>query len=843
MKPYKRLFSTLILLLFTNFSYATDVSYGLGFNDNNTSVAERTCYDVFDGWKVLHNGVVRIAFELNIYKEIRFGHILNIDGEGDEFNIVLVPFREREHVWLDFNAPANQSKLSAPVPTSRCKPDVWHFVELLFDTDNNRIDFRVDSLSQSIDYDLTSFKRFRCQFGRSAKSTDVASMVLRNVEVCDGRRNYTFPLDQHSGTDVFDTKGKRYGSTVNPRWEHNAHHYWVEQCSVDQKSLCAVAYDTRRHNILVYNVDSVLVWNLESKAFLARRVNNYPNRFAIDSGGVVYDSTADRMIVYNPLPRIDDRHSLAVLDYTKNRFEATDLALAPSRLNHHNTIVEYSSGERNLWLFGGYGNHSYSNRFLSYDAAAHQWVEKRFEGNELIDPRFFSSIGKLAEGRYWLFGGFGNHSGNQSDGANYYYDLFEVDFHNQQVHRLTEFGVDDDNQFIPVGNLVISPDQKSFYAFCYDHNKPRPKGAICRFDLDKEEYAPISDSIQLVSEKIESNVGLWYDEVLGTMVCAVKEYNPVRGVNIKLYTLLFPPLPISSDASLVHDAGNATIIWWAASALLLCLIISLAVVFIARKRRSRRKAAVHLSQQPAAVSAPTPNRQPNSIFLMGDFCVYDRSGNDISFRFSTRLRQLLILLIVNSDADHDGISSEEISALLWADKEDSSNIRRVTFKNLRDVLVDIEGVEIISVNSKWSLRLQRPELCDYLYLMSLPTECETVYNPELIAVTTEKYLRGTFLRAYNYAWLDPYRLLLDEHSSRILMSMLNQSLLSPDKLTALKLTTCLLTIDPLNTDAFKIELSLLRKIGRQQQAELKFHIFDQEYFKTYNRHLSAKDFL
>ena len=80
-------------------------------------------------------------------------------------------------------------------------------------------------------------------------------------------------------------------------------------------------------------------------------------------------------------------------------------------------------------------------------------------------------------------------------------------------------------------------------------------------------------------------------------------------------------------------------------------------------------------------------------------------------------------------------------------------------------------------------------------------------------------------------------------STALLSGILSDALASESNQTVLKTTSAMLSLDPLNVDVFKIELHTLKKMGKSRQAELKFHLFADEYFKAYGTRLEWKDFL
>ena len=141
-------------------------------------------------------------------------------------------------------------------------------------------------------------------------------------------------------------------------------------------------------------------------------------------------------------------------------------------------------------------------------------------------------------------------------------------------------------------------------------------------------------------------------------------------------------------------------------------------------------------------------------------------------------------------------------------------------------------------NSKWSFTFGPALYCDYCYLIAQKSASAKQDGAEVV----DCYMRGRFLNAYNQPWLDSYKLEYEEMSTALLSGILSDALASDSNQAVLKTTSVMLSLDPLNVDVFKIELHTLKKMGKSRQAELKFHLFADEYFKAYGTRLEWKDF-
>ena len=116
--------------------------------------------------------------------------------------------------------------------------------------------------------------------------------------------------------------------------------------------------------------------------------------------------------------------SVATLDMNTLEWKNIGKATLPNQLHHHN--IFYNTQEDSIYLFGGYGAYSYHNTFLYYNKDSDKWQSSVFTGDR-ITPRFFSAIGPSDKpDEIFLFGGYGNESGNQVVGGKQYYDLYRI---------------------------------------------------------------------------------------------------------------------------------------------------------------------------------------------------------------------------------------------------------------------------------------------------------------------------------------------------------------------------------------------------------------------------------
>ncbi len=815
---------------------------GLSFYSNDRPIAERTRYDVFDGYKKIKGDSLVIAFDLAITDPADFGHIMDIFSKTEqEFNLVLVNFRDKEFVYIDFNEMSSGVKLSFPIARSECRDGKWHTIRLCFDRVGKEIGLTVNGSEKKVPYDFPGgLKEMMAVFGRSAKYTDVPHMAIRNLRYEDGRSTYYFPFTETSGETVHDLRGKAIGVVECPDWMANRYYYWKKEREFWQTGLTYIAHDSYRHKIIGYSYDSTFVYDINGSDF-ACQANDYPERFQLTSGGLFYNEIKDAFFLYNTLPRSRDPYSIAMYDYAGDLYIPMDRAVAASKLHHHNVFTD-SRGEK-LYLFGGYGNYSYSNHIYSYTHGSHRWKEECFSGDTIM-PRFFAASGtdsqKSESGVVYLFGGFGNVSGRQEDGARNLYDFYRIDVDRRHIRKVFDMALDS-LHFVPAGQLVALPQQGYFYILAYDHNEPKTRGYVYRIGMDGGSLQRVSDGIDIVSEKIESEVYFFYDAFYQKMICVTQEIVPEKGVHITLYSLSFPPcVPMT----MLENRSSG--VWWVSGLALIVILTGCGIWMWQRRKRTNASSegVVEQSRSEEDMEVKTIHEPiRNSVWLLGDFCVLDRDARDITYRFSSKIRQLFLLVLLNSGKENEGISSAEISLELWPEKEDSKNIRGVTVKALRDVLVDLDGVELIHENHKWHIAIDPTVcICDYTIIMNaLPAQMQKGSDFTLRLI--ELLMRGSFMPLYNYKWLDSVKVRFEEHVERLIRPCLETALSARDYPFVYKLVNCLQFTHPLNEEYLRIQLKALRSMGKYDQALSKFRLFAEEYRKSYGTEPKQDNFL
>ena len=233
------------------------------------------------------------------------------------------------------------------------------------------------------------------------------------------------------------------------------------------------------------------------------------------------------------------------------------------------------------------------------------------------------------------------------------------------------------------------------------------------------------------------------------------------------------------------------------------------------------------------------------IFLLGDFTVVDRNGENISNQFTPTLRALLIVLILSTAKHPDGACGDEITSLLWSDKNKyaARNNRNVSLTKLRNILEKVGHIAITNKDNYWKIEFGEDALCDYSEIMNYYQAIDkNILTDKLHFNNLFNLLRrGTFLPHREHHWLNKHKGGFTSQTIDILTSLLKkQDFINNDRFR-LKIADTLLAHDYINEYAIQVKCSILYNQGDIELAHTCHKAFCKDYSNllgiTYNKSL------
>lgn len=218
----------------------------------------------------------------------------------------------------------------------------------------------------------------------------------------------------------------------------------------------------------------------------------------------------------------------------------------------------------------------------------------------------------------------------------------------------------------------------------------------------------------------------------------------------------------------------------------------------------------------------------NSMYLFGDFSVFDRNGRNISYMFSLRIKQIFCLILRYSDAD--GISSKQLSDLIWPDKpkDKVKNSRGVAINHLRKILKELDGIELVYEKGCFRFTLSSDFYCDYLRFMAIVAE-------NRIEECRQEFLyivgRGKFVGFMDGPLFDGFKQDVECLLEVLVLQLMKEAFEAQDYAETVSLAEAEFNIDPVNETALSCCLKSLFILKHENAAIGTYQKFVAEYKK------------
>lgn len=837
----KIIFTTLLFLLFI----CQCLAQGLKFNGNNAPIESRTSYAVFSEEQIHVTDQISIDFKMAVNQAKSYGNILRINLKKQNLTYNLI-YRQDEQDIQEFklNEEGKDNLVTIRLTKNSLRQGEWFNVKLVFNAQHKSVtlDVLAHRKSKSIALPTEFFPDIH--FGKADYVVDVPDFSIKGLTVSCGIQKYLFPLNESKGTEVHDVNGKVMGKVTEPLWLINDAYHWKKILSCSSKTIAGSNFDRKQQQILFFNQDSLNLFNLSSRTL--RKIsykNPLPVRLQLGNSFL----HQNRLYVYevNNLPQ--HACTMAYIDLGDYSCKPVSTSMLRMQLHHHTGFVDE---QRNRYIItGGFGNQRYSNNVLAFDLKAAVWDTLAISGSK-IEPRYFtSSFYSPKQDDFYIYGGMGNESGDHTIGRRYYYDLHTLNLGTLRMQKKWEIKWPERNM-VPVRNLVASSDNY-FYMLCYPEYLPNSELQLYRVTIADGAVVKMGGHIPILSEKIKTNANLFLNEELNELYCIVQEFDKeeIRS-KFTVYALSFPPVQKAQlDPYATSSTQSHRLIYLIG---VICLSILLAgYYFLIRKKKERNQGTKdYLDDKQVVTGTASPgidktvsDDSPNAIFIFGIFRVNDRDGVDITHLFGTKIKQAFLLLLLSTQKN--GISSQELSEHLWPDKEllQTKNIRGVMLNQLRKILSNLDGIEL--VHDKGAFKLLIADKCYFDYLMFLNLIKAGTYS---LITLSDLLERGKFLHHLNYPMFDLIKEKTEKQILTELYKALEKQYLDSQFDITLRLAKICLITDPLNEIALYYLIASLEKLGLKDDAKRQYlsfakayaRVMNEQYPNTYSKILSDR---
>ncbi|SMO89476.1 Kelch motif-containing protein [Saccharicrinis carchari] len=816
----------LFVLLFVTSAYGQ----GISFNSNDKLISNRTSYNVFAHKQPNLAGTFSVEFDFLIRQKETFGYIFTINDIDEQDVLSLIYVYNDSIPELRFNLDGKKNLFTIKLSNTEVELKSRIKCSILFDIKDKKIVLKVNNQQFETAYNvLNPIQKPKLTFGKTNHSVDVPAFSLYDLKIKSKKNNIYFFFNESEGNIVYDAKGEIFGHVDNPIWLINDSFHWKLKQVLHYDDVAAISFNKDEQQLIFTTKDSIGFFNLFTEVFKqVPSVNKLPVPMRL--GMSIVDKKQRRLFVYELNDIANNNPTIASLHLDSLKWTSHTTKQFDQQRHHHNSW--FDSTKNRLYIFGGFGNYKFTNSIDYFDVESNEWQHQSFNG-VIITPRFFSGMLQYNENEIIIFGGVGNESGDQSLGKEYYKDCYKINLSTNVITELWKFDTHPD--FVSSRNMIISEDSSSFYTFNYKEYIPNSYLQLYNYSIEDGIAKAYGDSISIISERIRTNANLYLNKSTNELFCVLQEFE-LSGANvIKIYSINFPPVT-ANQLTVINSKSRSAYFYVLIVVLLLVFAIYIFYTRNLRKRKVYQKEISDLNTY--SVNNVKEIYKNNSISLFGNFKVIDLRGKDISYLFSPKIKQLLLILLLKTE-EETGITSEYIYNVLWPDKEraNAKNIKNVTLNQLRKILSDLDGIEIIFDRASFRLITTNSvsiDFWDFRYYLNNFND-----NPEESLNFLHTIIcKGSFLKEIDLEHFDKEKQLLEDRLISTLENVLDEYYKSNSHSNVILATNILLSVDPVNETAIVFKACTYKKLKMLDEAKKAYNSFLVEYAKAYKENFS-----
>jgi len=819
---FKRLWFILWFALVFSTAGMTQNDLGMRFRSYESPIAERTTLHLSPDAPIKLNDVLEVSFAVSMWRTSELGYLLRFSTEDLKNRIDLL-YKPGEEGGSDgiFKLSINgqEQGLELQIPYEKLVRNRWLNCEVKIDKPNQTVSLTIDDQSSSLQSDIIGdMNELNPVFGRSPFSlpSSVATprFGIKNLSLQFDQKTHNWPLQKQEGERLSSEDRGWNLEAQNPEWIADLHTYWQQRFTQDANPIPGLSFDPKKAEVYIVDESLISIYNLVSQTVTEfRPTNSFPK----DQGtqAALYSTRQEQLYGYNLAP---------VKGYAFNKTNATwennpQGEAPPIYIWQHTPFENALNG--NAMIFAGYGFFTARNSLLELDPVTQEWAEIPLEG-DLPEPRFMHGITSgFRPGEYFVYGGYGNESGDQELGFQNLNDLYLLNLNDSSISKLWA-DAPGSTQYLPSSSMVLSVEDSSLYAIGHDYLSGSKALELLKISIGepKVEVVELKEKLPFEIRNIgDYNLFLYYAQQTNELVSVLRLNTDETHAEVRIHTMAFPP--VSAEAQPLIQRGEALKIY------LMGIsggVIMLVIIWYLRKR-AKKEEEVPIEAIPDSTGFAT---QKHPIKVLSGFKLTDQEGNDITAKLSPKLKELFLLILLHSVGKRKGISTKKLTDILWPGIASTSakNNRGVSLQKLRQALKALPQIEVIFSESKWEVGLETHTTCDLEHAFNLMQNGDT---EQAVGILSGPLLPGT-----SYEWLDAIK--VDVHHDLIqqLMSQIEEQRTKTDWVKVVKFSRCVLSIDPVHDDALRHLLKALVALKKVGQAKSAYEQFSERYRHLYN---------
>lgn len=814
----------------------TIISRGLYFHSFELDQDKRTGLNLTPDGKINMPGGFKLQFDIKLRKNRNnYGYVFRLVG-NDSVNVDFISHDTTQDYLTGYAfslvSGANSLIKVKSSDLNVFKLNFWYKVVLTYNASNESLLLQINDFSQLVKLKTNNLSGFDLFFGHNNDplfaTTDVPPMTIKNIQIFNEKNKLKryWKLEKHAEKNVYDEIQNKKAVAVNPVWEIDKHAKWKQTASFKVPYvLPQIAFNQAKGKVYVAKHNSLAIYDAKRQAVDSLKVRKGVP-FNCRSNQLFYDSNSNQLVSYS----FDNAH-LARFDFRTLEWSNEKNDPITPQFWHHNKY--YDAKDSTLLTFGGYGYHKYKSDVMRYSFKQKEWNQTDIASR--VTPRYLSSLGSLDDNELLYFGGYGSTTGNQVEYPHNYYDLYKINTKTLEVKKLWEMDAPKEH-FTNSNSLVVNEKNKSFYSLLHSNIKYSTSLKLMECKIDVPEYQLVGDTIPYNFKDIESYCDLFYNPSTSELL-AVTSVSKNNQSEIKVYSIAYPPL--AAIDVIQEEEVSSSWQWY----LLFIPVIFVPIIFLFKKHKSRKdklkqKVNAYLNFEYNNIKQEL---KPSSINMLGLFQLIDKDGVNITGNFTATTSQMLILILLYTVKNGQGISTQELTEIMWPDKDTDSarNNRNVYMSKLRLLIKNVGDIELANQNNYWSARIGNDVFCDYKNVMLLVKQLKKQpdFSLELVNELVTVASRGVLLPNLQEEWVDAFK---GDYTSSIidtLTNLLQNKEVKSDAILVLHISDAILKHDNIDEDIVKLKVSTLYNLGKKSQAKQCFDKFADDY-----KHFMGVDF-
>lgn len=825
----------ILIFLGEIYSQSNDIG-GIKFNSQNVERKQKTSLFLNDEKPIELTNSFSISFDIAFWDYTEFGPILRIDdSEGNEIRFVYSPFKDRDTSLFEVISPFHKNSISVKLPKKNLVRNNWFNLKLTFNKNSKKIEtYYNNSLEGSLDYEDIKESYYKFAFGikeiNNPNDFDVPAIVVKNIIISENNDvKYWWELNPFVENPLTDKISNSKIKTVNPVWLFQDHQKWKRFADIKISdysiSHFGVAYDKDKSKLYIDGRESLIIYNIISgkDSFV-----KYKTKSPAIWNDLYYDQ--DKQLLYSYFTA---KGKVSIYDIKKNEWIEKDTSTNTNGYYFGSAKFSYPKGS-DLYLLGGYGWYKAKNDLFKYDFVKQEWQKVKLKKNEMTPSAWFAFGEGFRDGEYLVYGGFGNQSGDQEKGFNSNFDLFLLNMNDTTITKLKLPRHDKFTFNFLFNNLYLDKKDSSIYFLSQNEEGKGIIISLTKLDLKTGKVIPIGNKFWERSANKWMYSYLHYNKSTNEFISVIFD-----STTVELYSINYPPISESEKTHLqqANDEENYTSI--------IFTVIGTASVLLFfvyyKKRKANLSKMVEVKHKIDRDYNFIKTHSKNSVKLFGGFWIYDKDGNEISQTLSPKLKEIFLLILMRSlNNHHSGITSEELSSIIWPDASPESvkSNRGVAINKIRKLLSDVEEINLEFLDKLWFIKINNGSSCDYADYLKF---CNSTQTKNDAANGSLSFLLsivdgGEFLKGISYEWLDSIKFAVNNEVIKCIKNYFENDEIQKDLEKTIKLCDIILTFDSVDQDAIKLKIKTLLKQGKHHIAKSTYGLFVAEYKRLYDEH-------